>query len=142
MVNVNECYSDEVKLQALRDTVLHIKEIIDNELGIITVLFYQRAHSVEGLMVRPAYYLLREPATTTTVKSEYRTWFGLGSKRIREITTESEGRQVFGLAFGDRKAIRFEIFIPETRHKISEIAKAFAEKYGFDQLMIEFEYAE
>jgi hypothetical protein len=137
MVEVREKYSDEVRLGAIKQLVCDIKDLVERELEIETTLLHQEAKFVEYFMTSPEYFLLKKKVTTT---EEYRTWFGLGSKRTREII--SEGQQVFGFALEDRTTFRCEIFKPEILEPITEMAKNFADKYDFSRVIIVRQYAD
>ncbi|MFA6493006.1 MAG: hypothetical protein WCV58_02645 [Patescibacteria group bacterium] len=135
VVEIKIEYSDSVKREAIKQLMFDIKKIVEESLGIKTVLYLRDPEFVEYIMTSPAYYYLKEVIREA---EEYRTWFGLGSKHTRVIT--SEGNQVFGFAFGNQTTIRFEIFDPKTLEPITEIAKPFSNKYGFDEVMIQRQY--
>ena len=135
MVEVKEEYSNEIKMKAIKQLMLDIKKLVEEELSIETNLYYHDAEYVEYLITAPAYYSLIEKVTTI---EEYKTWFGLGSKQTRKVT--SDGQLVFRFVFDNFTAFKCGIYNPKLLEPITNIAKSFANKFGFKQVKIERRY--
>lgn len=132
MVEVTVEYSDKVKLEAIKQMMFDIKDLAERTLGIKTTLYYREPEYVEWIMTSAAYYYLLELKEIT---EEYKPWIFFGRKQTRIVT--SNGSKIFGFGFGSRTTVRFEIFQSEMRESITKIAKSFAEKFGFSNLLIE-----